>query len=665
MRGIKSIRTKLVIYFSLLIGVASLTIGVISVQTSNQALTREAEKTLTSLAQEGARRTESELETEKEMLRMIAARADISSMDWGVQRPVLQRLMSQTKFKNLAIVTLDGRGYFQDGVTVPLGTEDYIGQSLKGEPAISQLMVEENKDLSLRVAVPIEAGGRVIGAVVGERDGELLSLLTDQIGYGEEGYAFMINGEGTDIAHPNRDFVKNENNIFTEVEKNPELKQVAKTFETMLDKQRGIDQYAYQGQDFYAGYAPIEDTDWLLVITGNKDEVLGAVPDMQKRIILSIATIVLVSMGITGIIGQGITKPIIAASNHLEEIADFNISQDISEDFLGRKDEVGTLGRSMEKIIFNLRKIIKEISDSSNQVAATSEQLTVTSQQSAIASEEVTKTSEEIARGAEQQAVNTVDGSSKAVLLGEAIQTNQQIMVNLYTASQAVTDVVNNGLDEIERLYNITQESNHATKEIYDVIVKTNESSNQIDQASHVISSIAEQTNLLALNANIEAARAGEAGRGFAVVADEIRKLAEQSSASTNDINQVVTDLQANAQDAVTTMERLSHITNEQTSSVSSNKDNYLIIADAMKRAEVAIQRSNEFEKNIIKMKDDILDALQGLSSVAEENSAATEEVTAAMEEQTAAITEVATASEGLAQLANNLELVVRTFKTS
>ena len=173
--------------------------------------------------------------------------------------------------------------------------------------------------------------------------------------------------------------------------------------------------------------------------------------------------------------------------------------------------------------------------------------------------------------------------------------------------------VIEDGLKEINNLASITEESNIAAKEIYDVILKTDASSNKIGQASNVISSIAEQTNLLALNAAIEAARAGEAGKGFAVVAEEIRKLAEQSSSSTMDIDKIVNDLQTNSQNAVTTMERISEVTKEQTNSVMQNKDKYMLISEAMKESAAVIEQLNLSSEEMDKMKNEILDTLGNL----------------------------------------------------
>ncbi len=285
-----------------------------------------------------------------------------------------------------------------------------------------------------------------------------------------------------------------------------------------------------------------------------------------------------------------------------------------------------------------------------------------TSQQSAIAVDEVSKTVEEIAMEASEQSLITEEGSSKATILGEIIEKDQKNVRNLNTASMKVTEVVNEGLNDIDTLSKITEESNDATKEIYEVILKTNDSSNKIGQASNVIASIAEQTNLLALNAAIEAARAGEAGRGFTVVADEIRKLAEQSSTSTKEIDGMVNELQKNAKNAVNTMERLSNISKEQASSVINTRDKYMLIAESMKESGKVVKQLNVSGENMEKTKYEILDILEKLSSLAEESAAATEEATASMEEQVASIEEIANSSENLSNLAQNLQTIIIKF---
>jgi methyl-accepting chemotaxis protein len=226
-----------------------------------------------------------------------------------------------------------------------------------------------------------------------------------------------------------------------------------------------------------------------------------------------------------------------------------------------------------------------------------------------------------------------------------------------------VSTVIKEGLSDIENLSDITIESNVAIKEIYDAIIKTNDSSNKIEKASELIASIAKETNLLAINAAIEAARAGESGRTFAVVADRIRNLAEQSSDSTNDINDIVKELQFNSKDTVNTIERIVKITEEQTGSVKDNKNKYLLISEAIKDAESAVKQINESGQEVAMMKDEILNSLQTLSAIAEENSAATQQVSAAMEQQASAVEEIAGSSEELSQLAQKLQLIIKKFK--
>jgi methyl-accepting chemotaxis protein len=296
-------------------------------------------------------------------------------------------------------------------------------------------------------------------------------------------------------------------------------------------------------------------------------------------------------------------------------------------------------------------------------VAVASEQLTAASQTAAGSAAEVAKTMEEIAKGAAQQASDTEDGAAKGLLVGELIETEQKDVKAVNETTKRIGKIVEDGLKEIERLAQVTEESSRAARAIFDVITKTNDSSNKIGEASNVISSIADQTNLLALNAAIEAARAGEAGRGFAVVAEEIRKLAEQSSSSTKAIDEIVVELQNNAQDAVQTMEKVGPITEQQLQSAVNSKNKYMEIAGAAQEVEKAVEALNASTEELEKIKNEIVNTLQNLSAIAEENSAATEEAMASMEEQSASIEEIAASSEGLAELTQSLRSVITRFK--
>lgn len=660
----KSIKTKLITYFSILILLSSFSVGIVSVYRAGQSLTKEAEKSLESLSFEAARLTNSRIETQKKTLEMISLRADIQSMDWEIQKPILQRQVESTDFLDLAIVQLDGTAYYSGGNISQLGDREYVQKALKGETNISDLLISKvTNDIVLMYATPIKRDGKVIGALIGRREGEAVSKITDDVGYGKEGYGYIINNNGTVVGHTDREKVVKQFTPIEEAKSDKSLTSLAAMFEKILAEKKGVGTYSFNKNKLYAGYAPIEDSNWIVVITANQNEVLSAIPTLQKNIAMIMIIVLIVSVIIAYLIGNSITKPIISIIHHSEKLADLDLREDVSEMLLSRKDEVGVLSKSLQSITINLRDIIKDISSSSEEVSAASEELTAISQQSATAAEEVSRTVEEIARSATNQAQNTEEGAFKSDALGEIIEKDQGHLKQLNNAYQNVGIVVDEGLKEIEKLTKVTEESSRATKEIHEVILKTNDSSNKIGQASNVIASIAEQTNLLALNAAIEAARAGEAGKGFSVVAEEIRKLAEQSGASTKTINEIVNELQSNSKNAVKTMERVSTISNEQKSSVISSKSKYELIAEAMMDSEQAIKQLNISGEEMEKMKNEILTTLQNLSSIAEENSAATQQASASMEEQTASIEEIAGSSDGLSILAQNLQAIIMKFK--
>lgn len=662
--NIRGIKTKLILYFTILILASSITLGFISIQKSSAIITQQSETSLELLAHDASKLTESRVETQQKTLDMIALREDIQSMDWAIQQPVLKKQVEKTNFMDIAIVSPNGEAHYSDGTVSQLGDREYVKKALSGEANVSDLILSKvTNEVVLMYAAPIEKGGKIVGALVGRRDGNALSLIADDTGFGDSGYGYMINSSGTIIAHPDREKVMSQFNPIESSKNDESLTSLANLFKKVVEEKSGVSEYSYNGNDLYAGYAPIEGSEWIFIITANQGEVLSAIPELQNVIIKVLIAVLAISIIFVYVIGSSITNPIILAVNHSKKIAALDLTQDVPGKFLKRKDEIGDLAQSLQIIIDSLKDTVNEITNTSSQVLAASEELSAASQQSASASVEISQTIEEIAKGASDQAESTQEGSLNANELGRVIEDNQLYMKSLNVQSDKVSKVVTEGLIEIESLYKITEESNKATSEVKKVIVQTNDSSLKIGQASNVISSIAQQTNLLALNAAIEAARAGNAGKGFAVVAEEIKNLALQSSQSTKEIDAIVSELQLNAQNAVKTMERVSDITEEQTKSVIRSKDKYILIDTAMQETNNTVHHLNIAGEQMDNMKDQILGSMENLSAIAEENSAATQQATASIEEQAATAEEISATSEGLTDLAQGLQSLILKFK--
>ena len=217
------------------------------------------------------------------------------------------------------------------------------------------------------------------------------------------------------------------------------------------------------------------------------------------------------------------------------------------------------------------------------------------------------------------------------------------------TECSAVSEEIGNVSEFCEKLTGRMQE--------IDMLLESMAENNQ------EVVSIAAQTNLLALNANIEAARAGEAGRGFAVVADEIRKLAEQSQSSTDEIKQIVKEISAKSVVAEKTMDESVDIIDEQNKSINDAKELFGHISDAVNALKEGLDNIASLNEQMDASRENVVKSMEDVASVSTETAAASEEVSASAEEVNATMHTLNQFTVELDEIATHLTEAINRFE--
>lgn len=422
-------------------------------------------------------------------------------------------------------------------------------------------------DWYLTAYEPLIMNGVVEGILyvgVREKDMDGIKSVFKSKKYLNSGYPFLINSSGEFLIHPTQEGANvADAHFFTQM-----IKQ---------EQESGKVEYVWEGEDKVLYYHFVDKIDAYVVISYYKSEITDLI--LENVLYMSIIFIVAITLLIVIIqlISHSITKPLSQCVSFAEQLAGGDLSATVS---FTQKDELGMLANSLRNMITKIDDVVSDIIRSSNDIAG--------------ASHHVSETSSQLSKSATEQAASVEEVSSTMEEMVSNIEHNALNAKNTHEVSK----VVYRNIKEMDQSTSESVVANDA------IAVKIN-----------VINEIAQQTNILSLNAAVEAARAGEEGKGFAVVASEVRKLAESSRSSANEIM----DLADNSIE-------LSTKVGQQMS----------VIAPEVQKTSELVNEISSSSQEQLKGAEQVNTAMQELNHITQQNASSSEELAASSEQLTA-----------------------------
>ena len=439
------------------------------------------------------------------------------------------------------------------------------------------------------------------------------------------------------------------------------------TYEDILVK------YVYKGNYYYNSEGTLNGEDYAVyyypLMQESSGEIVGAVfCGVNRDNISKDMTGILTTLIIIGVIFaaaaavvcffevQKITKAVKTSVDGLTRVAEGDLTVKVEEKDAKRKDEIGDISRSVKKLAEELNEIVGSIQTSSKEVSDFSELMNESMGRISETVASVNLAVEDIAKGATSQATETMQANSQVAQIGDAIEVAVSEVENLSVSAKKMDEYSIDADKTLQELLIISKEADDAINEIKRQTNETNESAQQIQVATDMITAIASQTNLLSLNASIEAARAGEAGMGFAVVADEIRQLAEQSRTSAEQIREIVAVLIQNSDTSVKTMDNVSESIVTQNDKLDETLKVFGALSAEVSSVMKAIKEITVQTKALAELREGVVNIVEGLAAIAQENAAGAEETSASMYEVSTILEECTRQTEELVVLKEKLE---------
>ena len=475
-----------------------------------------------------------------------------------------------------------------------------------------------------------------------------VASLADSMQYGNDGYVFVTNLDGEIVSHPDSSLEG------TKIQEYSFGKEI-------VNQKDGKITYKYEGEERINHFSKYNNyiISTSLPTSEYKNDLVAY---RNKLLMITFITIIIISLIII-YITKKITDPINKSVEITNRIANNDLTAKMPDKYLERKDEIGILSQSINRMSNNIRQMVRNISSIAENLSASSEELSASSEEISASAEQVGRAIEEVASGAEEQSAQIDETRNNVSDLASGIDNVSDMSEDMDKQADNVISNIDQGKNEINNTIEQVQEVKVQANKTSENINELGDLSEEIGEIVELINGISTQTNLLALNAAIEAARAGEAGRGFSVVADEIRELAEESSEATENIAGLITDIQNRVEVTIGQMNKAEDAVGTSVDAIKSTEDSFEEINNAARKLRDLIEDVSKATNEMAENSSEVSASIEEIAAVSEEASGNAEEVAASSEEQIAATEDIVEGAEELAKISDKLIETIEQFK--